>query len=164
MIVSLPLRWGGAVLGVVASALLVRSDRGWTQTAPVNPAAASTNGEEWQATDLSILDFVSEGYELVSVISPSSHTRIYFLTKPGKIVKCREEATPNSLPPLPLPPLAQGQVGTSMPSPPTSGQIGTVIQTPPPTPDQAGTFTPPDVGRFRTEFECAELLRGTSRQ
>ena len=70
------------------------ADRSLSQTAPASPPAASTNVEEWRATDLSLLDFVADGYDLVSVVSPSSHTRLYFLTKPGKIVKCREEATP----------------------------------------------------------------------
>jgi hypothetical protein len=122
-------------------------------------------------TDLSILDFLKNGYDLISVISPSSHTRIYFLTKPGKIVKCREDAAPIISPPTP------GRVGASTPIPqPTSEpiggvvtapskQLGTVTTAPPPLPEQAEPFIPaPDVTGFRTEFECAELLRGASKQ
>jgi hypothetical protein len=136
MIATPSLHWR-AVLILVAGTLLPLSNRGWSQTAPVAPPAA----EEWQATDLSILDFVADGYDLVSVISASSHTRIYFLTKPGKIVKCREEATPNSPPPIP-------------PPPPTPGQAGSFI---PPPPDSV-------VASVRTEFECAELSRRASGQ
>jgi len=126
---------------------LVPTDRGWSQTPPVAQPGTPTNVEEWRATDLSILDFVADGYDLVSVISPTSHTRLYFLTKPGKIVKCREEAIPNSPPPVsPPPPLTPEQ---------------------PLTPGQAGTFISPSesvVTGLRTEFECAELSRRASRQ
>jgi hypothetical protein len=139
MIAAPPMRWR-VVLTLVAGAVFALADRGWSQTAPVAPPAASTEVEEWQATDLSMLDFVTDGYDLVSVISPSSHTRIYFLTKPGKIVKCREEATPNSPPPVP-------------PPPPTSGQAGSFIPAPP-----DGVVT-----SVRTEFDCAELSRVSRR-
>jgi len=161
---------GAAVILVVSSVLLL-SDPGWAQTS-VTPAGRPTNVDEWQATDRSMLDFVRDGYDLVSVISASLQTRVYFLTKPGQIVKCREEVTPSTPPSMPL-----GQVGTSRPtSLPTPGQTGTVITAPPgqtgtvitaPSlfPGQAGTFIPPpDVSGFRTEFECALLLRGASRQ
>jgi hypothetical protein len=148
-------------------AVLALSDRGWSQTAPVAQPSVPINAEEWRATDLSILDFVADGYDLVSVISPSSHTRMYFLTKPGKIVKCREEATPSSPPPIPLPPPKPGEPGTFIPPPATPGQTGTFIP-PPSVPGQAGTFTPPlpdsVLASVRTEFECAELSRRTSRK
>src|SRR6516164_2588759 len=114
----------GAVLILLVGGVLPLSNPGWSQTTPVAPP---TNPEEWQATDLSLLDFVSDGYDLVSVISPSSHTRTYFLTKPGKIVKCREEATPTGPPPIPPPPATPGQVGTFIPPPSAPGRAGTVI-------------------------------------
>jgi hypothetical protein len=160
VIANPPMYWSTTII-LATSAVLALSGRTWAQTTSVSPTGRPTNVDEWQATDLSILDFVTDGYDLVSVISPSSHTRIYFLAKPGKIVKCREEVTPNGLPPM-LP----GQVGTSVPtSPPTPGQTGNVIAAPSPLPGQAGTFIPPpDVSGFRTEFECALLLRGASRQ
>ena len=149
MIAMAEMRWG-AVLFPLAGAVLPLSNPAWSQTAPVAPPAVSTNAEEWQATDLSLLDFVSDGYDLVSVISPSSRTRLYFLTKPGKIVKCREEAIPSGPPPIP--------------PPPTPGQVGTFL---PPRPGQAGTSMPPPdsvITSARAEFECAELSRRTSRQ
>ena len=152
MIAMAEMRWG-AVLILLACAVLPLSNPGWSQTTAVAPPAVSTNPEEWQATDLSLLDFVSDGYDLVSVISPSSHTRTYFLTKPGKIVKCREEATPTGPPPIPPPPPTAGQVGTFVPPPLTPGQAGTSI----PPPDSG-------VASVRSEFECAELSRRTSRQ
>jgi len=135
------MRWGAALI-LVAAAVLALSDRGWSQTALVTPPAASATVEEWQTTDRSMLDLIEDGYDLVSVISPSSQTRVYFLSKPGKIVKCREDATPNSPPPPPIPP----------PVPPPPGQGGTFI----PRPDSIVTSVP-------TEFECAELSR-VSRQ
>jgi hypothetical protein len=159
------MRWG-AVLILLAGAVLSLSNPGWSQTASVAPPAASTNAEEWQATDLSLLDFVADGYDLVSVISPSSHTRSYFLTKPGKIVKCREEASQNSPPPTPPPPPTPGQAGTFILPPATPGQTGTFIP-PPSVPGRAETFIPPaDSGAasVRTEFECAVLSRRASRQ
>jgi hypothetical protein len=154
---------GAAVILVVSSVLLL-SDPGWAQTSVTSGGGSRpTNVDEWQATDRSMLDFVTDGYDLVSVISPSLQTRVYFLTKPGQIVKCREEVTPSTPASMPL-----GQVGTSRPtSLPTPGQTGTVITAPPGQtfPGQAGTFIPPpDVSGFRTEFECAVLLRGASKQ
>src|SRR5271166_5720444 len=110
------MRWGAALI-LVAAAVLALSDRGWSQTALVTPPAASATVEEWQTTDRSMLDLIEDGYDLVSVISPSSQTRVYFLSKPGKIVKCREDATPYSPPPPPIPP----------PVPPPPGQGGTFI-------------------------------------
>jgi hypothetical protein len=147
------MRWGAALI-LLAGAVLPLSNRGWSQTVPVAPPAASTNAEEWQATDLSILDFVADGYDLVSVVSPSSRTRLYFLTKPGKIVKCREEATPTGPPPIPPPPPTPGQAGTFVPTPPAQGQAGAFMPMPP---DNVITSV-------RTEFECAELSRRTSRK
>jgi hypothetical protein len=147
------MRWG-AVLILVAGVVLPLSNPGWSQKAPVTPPAASTNVGEWQETDLSILDFVADGYDLVSVISPSSHARIYFLTKPGKIVKCREEESPNSPPPTPPAPPTPGQGGTFIPPPSVPGRAGTVIS---PADSVAATSV-------RTEFECAVLSHRASRQ
>jgi len=151
--ISAPMR-RHALLVLAGGSVLLLADRSLSQTAPASPPAASTNVEEWRATDLSLLDFVADGYDLVSVVSPSSHTRLYFLTKPGKIVKCREEATPTGPPPIPLPPPTPGQAGTSVPTPLAPGQAGTFMPMPP---DNVITSV-------RTEFECAELLRRTSRK
>jgi hypothetical protein len=158
-------RWS-AVLILVAGAVLPLSNPGLSQTVPVTPPTASTNVEEWQATDLSILDFVADGYDLVSVISPSSHARIYFLSKPGNIVKCREEESPNNPPPTPPQLPTPGQGGTFIPPPVTPGQTGTFIP-PPSVPGRAGTvISPADsvAASVRTEFECAVLSRRASRQ
>ena len=151
--ISAPMR-RHALLVLAGGSVLLLADRSLSQTAPASPPAASTNVEEWRATDLSLLDFVADGYDLVSVVSPSSHTRLYFLTKPGKIVKCREEATPTGPPPIPLPPSTPGQAGTSVPTPLAPGQAGTFMPMPP---DNVITSV-------RTELECAELLRRTSRK
>jgi hypothetical protein len=152
----------GAALILVASSVLALSVPDWAQTSATS-SDRPTNVDEWQVTDLSILDFLKNGYNVLSVISPSSQTHIYFLTKPGKLVKCREDATPIISPPTP------GRVGASTPIPqPTSEpiggvetapskQLGTVATAPPPPPA-------PEVTGFRTEFECAELLRGASKQ
>src|SRR6516162_10369076 len=165
MIAMAKMRWG-ALLILLVGGVLPLSNPGWSQTTPVSPPAVSTNPEEWQATDLSLLDFVSDGYDLVSVISPSSHTRTYFLTKPGKIVKCREEATPTGPPPIPPPPPTPGQAGTIIPPPAAPGQVGTFIP-PPSVPGRAGTvISPADsvAASVRTEFECAVLSRRASIQ
>ena len=162
--VPAPMRWH-ALHTLAAGSVLVPTDRGWSQTPPVAQPGTPTNVEEWRATDLSILDFVADGYDLVSVISPSSHTRLYFLTKPGEIVKCREEATPTGPPPIPPPPPTPGQAGTFIPPPATPGQTGTFI--PPPSAGRAGTvISPADsvAASVRTEFECAVLSRRTSRK
>jgi hypothetical protein len=164
MIGPAPIRWR-ALLVLATGAVSAFSGRGWSQTAPVVQPSPSTNLEEWRATDLSLLDFVADGYDLVSVISPSSHTRLYFLTKPGRIVKCREEATPTGPPPIPPPPPTPGQAGTLIPPPATPGQTGTFI--PPPSAGRAGTaISPADsvAASVRTEFECAVLSRRTSRK
>jgi hypothetical protein len=97
-------RWAAVLILVAGAAAL--SERGWSETAPATaPAVASVTVEQWQTTDRSMLDFVEDGYDLISVIPASSQARIYFLSKPGKIVKCREDATPNGPPPIPpLPP------------------------------------------------------------
>lgn len=133
MIVAPPMRWG-AVLILVAGVVLF-CERGWSQTAPVTPPASATV-EEWQATDRSMLDLIEDGYEVVSIISPSSQTRTYFLTKPGKIAKCQEDATSSRPPPIPPPPPNPGQAGMFMPPPPDSS-----------------------ITSIQTEFECAELSR-----
>jgi hypothetical protein len=86
------------------------------QTMPaMPPPAASATGEQWQRTDRSMLDFIEDGYDLVSVVGASSQTRLYFLSKPGKIIKCREEAMPGAPPPVPPPPPMRGQAPTFVP-------------------------------------------------
>ena len=152
---------GGAVLFLIAGLVLTLSDRGRSQTAL--PTARSNVGE-WRATDLSLLDFIADGYDLVSVIAPSFYTRIYFLAKPGAIVKCRGETTTRGPPPF-LPPLPQtpGQAGMQSPTSSAPGQIGTVVPPSPATPGQANASgsSPSDsiVADVPAEFECAELSR-----
>jgi hypothetical protein len=153
----LPLHRGAALL--IVGLVLGLSGRGLSQTAPPAP----TKVEEWQTTDLSLLDLVTDGYELVSVISPSSYTRIYFLTKPGKIAKCREETNPTNLPLPPPPPSAPGQAESFIPPPSRPGQIGTFQPPPPVIPGKANAAGPSPsdniVTSVQTEFECAELSK-----
>jgi hypothetical protein len=59
--------------------------------------------DHWQPTDRSMTDFLQEGYQLVSVTAPSPQFRIFFLSKPGMIAKCSEEAK------LAPPPIAGGK-------------------------------------------------------
>ena len=87
------MRWG-ALLILLVGGVLPLSNPGWSQTTPVAPLV-STNPEEWQATDLSLLDFVSDGYDLVSVISPSSHTRTYLTASPY-CLEARRDSTAHS--------------------------------------------------------------------
>jgi hypothetical protein len=139
MTVSSPMRRGSAVI-LAADAVLALCSQGWSQTAPIAPPTAAT--AEWQTTNRSLLDFVVDGYDLVSVVSPSPQTRLYFLTKPGKIVKCREESAPSSPPPLPPPPPVPGQAGAF-----PTGRVPTFM----PSPEDSTSAT--------SEFECAELSR-----
>jgi hypothetical protein len=119
---------GGSALALCVAA--------WAQAPPSSPPGASTAGEQWVTTDQSMLDYVEDGYELVSVVGTSSQVRLYFLSKPGKVVKCREESAPGAPPPLPPPPV-RGQAPTAF------------------VPD----LTVPEV---RIETECAELIRPSS--
>jgi hypothetical protein len=71
--------------------------------------------EHWQAIDKSMSDLLLEGYRPVSVIAPSSHFRIYFLSSGSFLAKCTEGAALSPPPPPPpaqlqqqLPPFAQG--------------------------------------------------------
>jgi hypothetical protein len=127
------IRWRPVL--VVVGGAVVLSKIAWPQTMPAtSPPVASVTGEQWQTTDRSMLDFVEDGYELVSVVgATTSQTRLYFLSKPGKIVKCREESTLSAPPPIPPPPPIRGQVPTFVPD-----------------------TTAPDT---RIETECAELSR-----
>jgi hypothetical protein len=134
MIASPAMRWRAALIAVAGMAALSKS--GWSETAPAAPSG--TGGEQWQTTDRTMLDFVEDGYDLVSVVPSSSQARIYFLSKPGKIVKCREDVSPTGPPPVP---------------PPLPGQAGRP-------PGQPGVFIPENfVPSVRVEFECAELAR-----
>jgi hypothetical protein len=118
---------GGGALACCGSA--------WGQTAPYSPAETSTAGEQWQTTDRSMLDLVEDGYELVSVVGASAQTRLYFLSKPGKVVKCREESVLSAAPPVP----------------------------PLPVRGQAPAFVPDmTIPETRIETECAELTRPSS--
>ena len=84
-----------------------------------------------------MVEFVEDGYELVSVVAPSNQTRFYFLRKPGKVVKCREEAGLDG--PLPtIPPSALAL--------PTGQQTGLV------------TSLGGDMPKVRIDITCAELV------
>ena len=80
---------------------------------PASSLAAEPDGaagEQWQATERSMAELVDDGYELVSVVASSGQSQIYFLRKPGKVARCREETALDGPPPA-LPPvtLAKGQ-------------------------------------------------------
>jgi hypothetical protein len=98
---------------------------------PFGAAAQPRNvpPEHWQAIDKSMSDLLLEGYRPFSVIAPSSHLRIYFLSSGSFLAKCTEEAALTRPPPPPaqfqpsaqqsaspqLPPFVQG-AGASRPS------------------------------------------------
>jgi hypothetical protein len=102
------------------------------------PALAETDGsalDQWRATDRSMAELVDDGYELVSVVAPSGQSNTYFLRKPGKVTRCREETKldgplPSSLPPFTL---AKGQKNAVLPS--------------------------LDLPKIHVDIECAELVR-----
>jgi hypothetical protein len=108
--------------------------------------------ERWQAVDKSMTDLLLEGYRPVSVIAPSSHVRIYFLSSGSLLAKCTEEATLTRPPPPPpqLPPSAQQQPSAQQPA---------SAQFPPPSQAAAasgpGNFTP-EIG---VTFECSRLSK-----
>jgi hypothetical protein len=101
--------------------------------------------ERWQALDKSMSDLLLEGYRPVSVIAPSSHLRIYFLSSGSLLAKCTEEATlTRPPPPPPQPPSAQQLASAQLPplaqGAPASGP---------------GNFTP-EIG---VTFECSRLSK-----
>jgi hypothetical protein len=102
----------------------------------IDPAAAETDatiGDQWRQTDKTMSELVGEGYELVSVVAPTSHMRTYFLRKPGKVAKCTEATALETPPPPPVPEtLTKGQSYGVM----TSGE-------------------PP---KTRVDTQCAELV------
>jgi hypothetical protein len=105
--------------------------------APATAETSSASAEQWRSSEKSMVEFVEDGYELVSVVAPSNQTRFYFLRKPGKVVKCREEAALDG--PLPtIPPSA-----LALPA----GQQTALLTTP-------GA----DMPRMRVDITCAELV------
>jgi hypothetical protein len=111
----------------VALALPVAAE---TDSAAVEHAAV----EQWRATDRSMAELVEDGYELISVVAPAGQSQTYFLRKPGKLARCREQATLDG--PLPsIPPLTL-----------TKGQKNVV-------------GPPLDLPKIRVDIECAELVR-----
>ena len=102
------------------------------------PATAETDGaalEQWRATDRSMAELVDDGYELVSVVASSGQSQTYFLRKPGKVARCREETKLDGpLPPIPPITLAKGQKSAVLPP---------LEQLP----------------KMRIDIECAELVR-----
>jgi hypothetical protein len=114
---------------------------------PCGALAQSRNvaPERWQAVDKSMTDLLLEGYRPVSVIAPSSHLRIYFLSSGSLLAKCTEEATLMRPPPPP-------------PQPPSTQQPASA-QFPPPAQSAAasgpGNFTP-EIG---VTFDCSRLSK-----
>jgi hypothetical protein len=114
--------------------------------------------ERWQAVDKSMSDLLLEGYRPVSVIAPSSHLRIYFLSSGSLLAKCTEEAALTRPPPPPpqAPPSAQQSASAQFPP---SAQQPVSAQFPPPAQGAAaaapGNFTP-EIG---VTFECARLSK-----
>src|SRR5262249_14373378 len=101
------------------------------------PVAAETDGaaaDQWQATDRSMAELVENGYELVSVVAQSGQSHTYFLRKPGKGARGRQETTVDGpLPQVPPFTLANGQKSAVLP--------------------------PLDLPKMRIDIECAELVR-----
>ncbi len=101
--------------------------------------------ERWQAVDKSMSDLLLEGYRPVSVIAPSSHLRIYFLSSGSLLAKCTEEATlTRPPPPPPQSPSAQQPASTQLP-PLAQGAAAS----------GPGNFTP-EIG---VTFECSRLSK-----
>jgi hypothetical protein len=100
--------------------------------------------ERWQAVDKSMTDLLLEGYRPVSVIAPSSHLRIYFLSSGSLLAKCTEEATlTRPPPPPPQPPSSQQPVSAQLPLAQDAAAAG------------PGNFTP-EIG---VTFECSRLSK-----
>jgi hypothetical protein len=101
------------------------------------PAAAETDSatvEQWRSTDRSMAELVEDGYELVSVVAAAGQSHAYFLRKPGKLARCREQTTLDGpLPPIPSVTLAKGQKSAVLP--------------------------PQELPKMRVDIECAELVR-----
>jgi hypothetical protein len=101
------------------------------------PAAAEMDNaavEQWRATDRSMAELVEDGYELVSVVASSGPSHTYFLRKPGKLARCREQTTVDGpLPSIPPITLAKGQKGAVLP--------------------------PQELPKLRVDIECADLVR-----
>lgn len=113
--------------------------------------------EHWQTIDKSMSDLLLEGYRPVSVVAPSSHLRIYFLSSGSFLAKCTEQAVMAGAPPLPhlpptamLPPPAQQPASAMMPAP----QIASAI--PPPQQMASAQLPPPDM---QVTFACSRLSK-----
>jgi hypothetical protein len=100
------------------------------------PVAAETDSaavEQWRATDRSMAELVGDGYELVSVVASSGQSHTYFLRKPGKLARCREQTTLDGpLPSIPPFTLANGQKSAVLP--------------------------PLELPKMRVDIDCAELV------
>jgi hypothetical protein len=101
------------------------------------PVAAETESvavEQWRTTDRSMAELVEDGYELVSVVAAAGQSQTYFLRKPGKVARCREETKLDGpLPQVPPFTLAKGQKSAVLP--------------------------PLDMPKMRIDIACAELVR-----
>jgi hypothetical protein len=114
--------------------------------------------EHWQAIDKSMSDLLLEGYRPVSVIAPSSHLRIYFLSSGSFLTKCTEQAVMAGSPPMPahlppsatLPPSGQQPASAMLPG----QQIASAI--PPPQQMASAQLPPPDM---QVTFACSRLSK-----
>jgi hypothetical protein len=101
------------------------------------PVAAETDNaavEQWRATDRSMAELVEDGYELVSVVASSGRSHTYFLRKPRKVARCREETKLDGpLPQIPPVTLSNGQKSAVLP--------------------------PLEMPKMRIDVACAELVR-----
>jgi hypothetical protein len=101
--------------------------------------------ERWQAVDKSMSDLLLEGYRPVSVIAPSSHLRIYFLSSGSLLAKCTEEATLTRPPPPPPQPLSAQQPASTQLPPLTQGAAAS-----------GPSNLTPEIG---VTFECSRLSK-----
>jgi hypothetical protein len=127
---------GGAGLDIRAGALCLALAAA-ASVALASPVAAETDSaavEQWRVTDRSMAELVDDGYELVSVVASSGQAHTYFLRKPGKVARCREQTTVDGpLPSIPPFTLAKGQKSAVLP--------------------------PVDLPKMRIDIDCAELVR-----
>jgi hypothetical protein len=117
-------------LAFAATVVLALPVAAETDSAAVEHAAV----EQWRATDRSMAELIEDGYELVSVVAAAGQSQTYFLRKPGKLARCREQTTLDGpLPSIPPLTLAKGQKNIVRP--------------------------PLELPKMRTDIDCAELVR-----
>jgi hypothetical protein len=128
---------GGGALAICAGAFCLALAVAASVPLALPAAAAETDNaavEQWRASDRSMAELVGDGYELVSVVASSGQSYTYFLRKPGKVARCREQKTVDGpLPSIPPFALANGQKSAVLP--------------------------PVEMPKTRIDIECAELVR-----